>query len=145
MSDNEYEDSGWFYGYAPTEQLDDKGKTIYVDSRNVVGRFVDSKIINVPKSEKAEEAVYDSCIILETRLLTNAFKGNSQDIAAQIIRFSGPYKKFSVEATKRFKEAWTAYNEIRKTLVTKEEHVAVGTALKVVATPKRVVKRTISK
>lgn len=125
MLKNEYE-PGWFYGYAPTEQLDDNGKTIFVDSKNVVGRFVDSNVINVQKSEENGKSTYDICTILETRLLRNALDGASTDVAAQIIRFDNAYRIFSVDATKRFPEAWEAYCKKRKSPVSEDERRALG-------------------
>ena len=126
---NEHE-NGWFYGYSPTETMDENGKTKFVDSRNVVGRFVDHRIIDVPASVSAGRSMYKDGIVLETRALAAGMGFESRDIAAQTIRFDHAYADDAQVAIERFPDAWKAFQEIRKTAVTDDEKNIAGTESK---------------
>lgn len=115
MSNNECCD-GFYYGYSPSDSIDPDGRPIKIDARTIVGRFIDTNVIDVPASREAGRSVYKTGIILETRRING-----SQDISAVPIRFNRMYRRSSCEAIERFPEAWKAYQAIRKTPVSDEE------------------------
>jgi len=128
-----YEDD-WFYGYAPTEVLELQGegdtRTRLVDSKNVVGRFRDSRteggngeVIDGDASRKARHPVYRCVTILETKNLKTASSTSSagSDVSVYQMRFDDDFREKSVENLRRFEEAWHAYQAIRKAPVTEDE------------------------
>lgn len=126
----------WYFGYAPMPVLefDDNGEKIkLIDSRNVVGRFRDSRtdprngeVIDGPASRAARKAVYKCVPILETKSLKTA-NGAGSDVTATQIRFDEDFAEASMAAVARFKEAWDAYQAVRKSSVTAEEAGVLGT------------------
>jgi hypothetical protein len=123
-----YED-GWFYGYAPREELDfvsdEQHLVRYVNSKNVVGRFRDHEVIDIPASRAAKKSIYKKAIVLESRSLRTA-QGAGSDIAGHAIRFDDAHVAASVAAIERFPEAWADYQAKRKTPVSDEEREALA-------------------
>lgn len=116
----EYED-GWFYGYAPTSQLDADGRNVKVDSRNVIGRFRDHEIVDVEASRKARKRVTRKFPLLETRSLRTAMGGAGSDVSARVIRFDDAYVDASLSEIERFMDAWAAYLKTRKAPISDDE------------------------
>lgn len=117
---------GWYLGYAPAEGLDENGKTIFVDSKNVAGRFRDHETIDVEASKKAGRAVYRPEILLETRNLRDLNGLASPDMSSQLIRFAPSFREASMAAIERFPEAWAAYQRVRTAPRTEAETDALG-------------------
>ncbi len=112
---------GWFFGYAPV--LNDEGE--FVDSRNVIGRFRDHDKIDGPASRAARKAIYRKTTILERRPLMNASGFESKESDCQPIRWEDEYLEASIEAIRRFPEAWAAYQAQRQAEVSEAEREAV--------------------
>lgn len=116
----EYGD-GWFYGYAP--RLDDEGKT--VDSRNVIGRFVDHDRLDGAASREQRKSVYVKVPLLESKALSNSSGFPSGEVSSRIMRFDEAHEDESLSEIERFREAWDAYQKTRKAPITEDERQAL--------------------
>lgn len=119
----------WFPAPDSLCQRTDGSKQRYY---NIEGRFEDHKVINIPKSEEAREQVYDTSIVLHTRIILTGFGTRAVDnMTSQAIRFDKgvllrqPDFQQAKAGLYRFWEAWQHYQTFRTAPVTDLETEAL--------------------
>ncbi len=124
MIEKNHHGDGFYYGYSPSEGLDDNGKPILIDTKNVIGRFKDHQIVDGVASKEQKKRVYKPAILLETKLLQNSF-GQDLDTSSHSIRFGTmSQREASAAHIERFPEAWEQYQAERKCPISEDEEDA---------------------